>query len=320
MKTISDSLFPPNIDRILIAAEQIQNEPNAAQLAFMARALVQATMPHSDPGDVPIWGRTNGNLTLTIKPDWEINQKTGQPRCIGVPYGTIPRLLMFWITTEAVRTKSRRLELGDSLSSFMRELGLTPTGGRWGTIPRLREQMNRLFRAKISFNVNQKVSGEMNSSWMDMQVAPKGELWWSYQRPEQPCLWRSWVELGEWFFEAICSSPVPVDMRALRALKRSPLAIDLYAWANYRTFSISQKGEKQFIPWRGLKQQMGANYSDPADFRKKVIIAMRKVLAVSPTLRVEYANGGIILHPTDRHVLNSRSRKTAIKNLLKTSV
>ncbi len=316
MKLIPNFMFPPSIGRILIASEQIQNEPNAAQLAFMARALVQATMPHSDPGAVPIWGRTNGNLTLTIKPDWEINQKTGQPRCIGVPYGTIPRLLMFWITTEAVRTKSRRLELGDSLSSFMRELGLTPTGGRWGTIPRLREQMNRLFRAKISFNVNQKIDREVNSSWMDMQVAPKGELWWSYQKPEQPSLWKSWIELGEWFFEAICSSPVPVDMRALRALKRSPLAIDLYAWANYRAFSISQKGEEQFIPWRGLEQQMGANYTDLANFRKKVVAAMKKVLAVSPALRINYTNGGMILYPTDRHAITPKSHRSQKEKIL----
>ena len=316
MKLIPNSMFPPSIDRILMAAEQIQDEPNAAQLAFMARALVQATMPHSDPGDVPIWGRTNGNLTLTIKPDWEINQKTGQPRCIGVPYGTIPRLLMFWITTEAVRTKSRRLELGDSLSSFMRELGLTPTGGRWGTIPRLREQMNRLFRAKISFNVNQKVDGEVNTSWMDMQVAPKGELWWSYQKPEQPSLWKNWIELGEWFFEAICSSPVPVDMRALRALRRSPLAIDLYAWANYRAFSISHKGEEQFIPWRGLEQQMGANYTDLANFRKKVVAAMKKVLTVSPALRIEYTNGGMVLYPTNRHAITPKSHKSQKAKIL----
>lgn len=290
-------MFPPSIDRILMAAEQIHNDPSAAQLAFMARALVQATMPHSNPGDVPIWGRTNGNLTLTIKPDWEIDQKTGQPRCIGVPYGTIPRLLMFWITTEAVKTKSRRIELGDSLSRFMRELGLTPTGGRWGSIPRLREQMERLFRSKISFNVSKKNDDEENSSWMDMQVTTKGELWWSYQKPEQPSLWKSWIELGEWFFEAICASPVPVDMRALRAFKRSPLAIDLYTWANYRNFSVSQKGEEQFIPWRGLQQQMGANYADLYDFRKKVIKVIKTIAVLSPNLNIEFNKDGIVFIP-----------------------
>jgi hypothetical protein len=125
---------------------------------------------------MPVWGRSNGRLTLTLKPDWEFDPQTGTSRCIGIPYGTVPRLLLFWTTTEAVRTKSRKLELGSSLSAFMRELGLAPTGGRWGSIPRLHEQMNRLFRAKISFDVGPEASsGDQGAAWLDMQVAPRGE-------------------------------------------------------------------------------------------------------------------------------------------------
>lgn len=97
------SALSPAMRRILDAAAEIKAEPNAAEMAFMARALVQATLPHSDPGEVPIWGRTNGRLTLTIKPDWELDPKTNQSHCVGIPYGTIPRLLLFWITTEAVK-------------------------------------------------------------------------------------------------------------------------------------------------------------------------------------------------------------------------
>jgi hypothetical protein len=58
---------------------------------------------------------------------------------IGLPYGSIPRLLLAWVTTEAVKTKSRELELGDSMSAFMAELGLKPTGGANGSITRLKE-------------------------------------------------------------------------------------------------------------------------------------------------------------------------------------
>ena len=41
--------------------------------------------------------RTNGRLTLTLV------------STVGYPYGSIPRLLLFWLTKEAVRTKSRRI-------------------------------------------------------------------------------------------------------------------------------------------------------------------------------------------------------------------
>jgi len=76
-------------------------------------------------------------------------------------------------------------------------------------------------------------------------------------------------ELGETFFEAITASPVPLDMRALRALKRSPLALDLYAWASYTTFSLSRKGSARFIPWRALAKQLGTDYGDVKDFKRK---------------------------------------------------
>ena len=42
-----------------------------------------------------------------------------------LPFGNLPRLILAWVCTEAVRTQSRVLILGDSLSDFMRELGST---------------------------------------------------------------------------------------------------------------------------------------------------------------------------------------------------
>ena len=56
---------------LLDAVVDIQQNPDATEAAFMARQLVQCTLPHSDPGDVPIWTRTNGNLTLTVRPDFD---------------------------------------------------------------------------------------------------------------------------------------------------------------------------------------------------------------------------------------------------------
>jgi hypothetical protein len=84
--------------RLIDAAEAIRLDPDKTEAAFIARQLVQATLPHKNPGDVPLWKRTNGNLTLGIQPG--MNVVTG--KSYGYPYGTIPRLLLFWITTEAV--------------------------------------------------------------------------------------------------------------------------------------------------------------------------------------------------------------------------
>ena len=120
-----------NLDRLITDALAIeaQDAKEAGALGYMARALVQATLPHSKPAGNE-FERCNGAFTLVML----------APSKIGLPYGVIPRLMMAWMTTEAVRTKQRELVLGDSMSEFMGQLDMMPTGGRWGSITRLRDQ------------------------------------------------------------------------------------------------------------------------------------------------------------------------------------
>ena len=104
---------------------------DADALGFMAKMLVQTTLPHrAQPGNQ--YTRTDGDVTLSI------TDLGGA----GLPYGAYPRLILVWMTTEALRTGERKLELGRSLSSFMGQLGLQCTGGHWGTIPGLGDKWN----------------------------------------------------------------------------------------------------------------------------------------------------------------------------------
>lgn len=49
------------------AAKIYTTPPTSEDVVFMARQLILCTLPHSDPGSVPTWSRTNGNLTLGIQ-------------------------------------------------------------------------------------------------------------------------------------------------------------------------------------------------------------------------------------------------------------
>ncbi len=72
------------------------------------------------------------------------------------------------------------------------------------------------------------------------------------------------------------------------ALKKSPLALDLYAWATYKTYSVNRSGkEGQTVPWRSLQKQLGCDYSNPRHFKAAAKIAVRKVQAVFPGFHVE---------------------------------
>jgi len=197
-----------------VFAYELEEARRAGAIGYLARVLVQATMPHSNAGDVAAWGRQNGSLSLVI-----------QPRSIGLPYGAIPRLLLAWVTREAVRTRQRQLLLGDTLSGFMRQHDLTPAGGRRGTIPRLREQMRRLFASTIACSYD----GAHGVAGAKFDVASEYSLWWDPQQPDQAALWHSLVTLGARFYDEVISRPVPIDMRTMKALKRSPLALNVFA-------------------------------------------------------------------------------------------
>ncbi len=273
--------------------------------AYLPRELVQVTLPHKNPGNLPLWKRTNGNLTLAIQPG--VNIKTS--KSYGYPYGSIPRLLLFWVTTEAIRTKSPRLELGNSLSGFMAELGLSSYtgGGKRGDAKRLRDQMQRLFRARFSFESERNNDVRTGSAWLDMQVASQGVFWWDHKQPDQGALWGSWIELGDRFYQAITASPVPADMRALKALKRSPLALDLYAWLTYEAFRAYKSGKPRFENWEQLHSHIGGEYAEVRNFRTKANAALRKIQIVYPGLKLGKRMGGIELLPESYPAIQPRS-------------
>jgi hypothetical protein len=207
--------------------------------------------------------------------------------------------------------------ISNSLSAFMRALGLIPAserGGKRSDAKRLKEQMRRLFQSSISFQWSGTDGEAVSEGWLKMPVAPKGELWWDPKRPEQGTLWGSWIELGEEFFKALLDSPVPVDMRALRALKGSALALDLYVWAVWRADYATRKGEKQFMAWSSLMRQMGCDYKGKdavKDFRHNAKATLKKVRKVYPLLKISDVAGGLYVHPSPPAI----PRRAARRNL-----
>ena len=89
-----------------------------------------------------------------------------------LPYGIMPRLLLAWVCTEAVRTQSRELVLGRSLSEFMRSVGVYDDGG--AVRRRLREQMQRLFRSHVELSYED----AHGSRFVNSAIANRGEFWW----------------------------------------------------------------------------------------------------------------------------------------------
>jgi hypothetical protein len=279
-------LTPKTVDSLITQALAIEDESaqSAGSLGFMARAMVQATLPHRAVAGNE-FERRNGAFTLTLQ----------APSKIGLPYGSIPRLLLAWVTTEAVKTKERELELGDSMSSFMAELGLAATGGANGSITRLKVQTRRLFASTVtaSYEDDRQVAD------MGYRLADKSVMWWHSKDPEQAGLWKSTVTLSEHFFNEVTDRPVPVDMRAIKTLKQSPMALDIYTWLTYRASYLKRP---TVIPWSSLALQFGSDYSRLRDFKKSFIGELRKVLLVYGQVQVEVTEQGLNVKPSMTHV------------------
>jgi len=279
-------LIDKSLDTLITNALAIEAEEaiEAGALGFMARAMVQATLPHRRQAGNE-FERTNGAFTLSIM----------APSTIGLPYGTIPRLLLAWITTEAVKTKSSELVLGDSLSEFMRQLGLVPTGGRWGSITRLKDQSGRLFASNITCLIRSRE----RLSVKNLKVVDSATLWWQPTDPAQKSLWQSTLSLDRDFFEEVVDRPVPIDIRALKAIKQSPMALDIYTWLTYRLSYLKRDTE---IPWPLLQAQFGAGYESKRDFKKAFLRHLKKVSTVYSDAKLGEGDTGLILRPSRPHI------------------
>ena len=283
---------PPPARRGFTVADQVNQLVGASEadpnLGFMGRTMALCSLPRSNLGNQLQYKRTNGPFTL------------GMIAGLGnkLPYGNLPRLILAWVSTEAVRTQSRELVLGRSLSEFMRTLGIYHnSGGRGGVQTRLRNQMKRLFNAHVQLVYKDK-HGEANVS---SSVADRSEFWWNERKPDEPVLWESKIRLGEDFFNEIINHPVPIDMNTLTALKRSPLGLDLYLWLVYRTFPLRAPLR---LSWPTLYRQFGVDPSRASDrvtvdnFRKDCLRELKKVKTAWPELNYATAKGVLILLPS----------------------
>ena len=254
-------------------------------LGFMARMLVLCSLPRTNPGNRLQYKRVNGPFTLYMT-------ASGGNK---LPFGNLPRLLLAWVCTEAVRTGSRELVLGRSLSEFMRTLGVYSSSGEKHT--RLRNQMKRLFGCTVSM-IYENERGEARVSSL---VADRTVFWWSEGKPDQSSLWESKIRLGEDFFNEIINHPVPLNLNTLNALKRSPLGLDLYLWLVYRTFTLRAPLR---LTWRLLYGQFGAHPDKASDkfivrnFRTKCLRELKKIKIAWPGLNYATAKGVLILHPS----------------------
>ena len=264
-----------------------------ADLGFLGRMLALCCLPRTDQGKRSHFVRTNGPFSLAMSAG-----ASGK-----LPYGNLPRLLLAWVSTEAVRTGRRELVLGKSLRHFMGHLRINNDGG----VPRrrFRDQMERLFSCAISLHYR----GDAKSIRLAGVIADKAVFWWDYDRPDMDTLFPSEIRLSQPFFDSIVRQPIPINLNCLHALRRSTLGLDLYLWLTYRTFSLTQPlalaWKQLYIQHGPFPEKAGDNVTVQA-FRKKCLRELKKIKLAWPQLHYTTERGRLILHPTPAQIPDER--------------
>ena len=80
------------------------------------------------------------------------------------------------------------------------------------------------------------------------------------------------------FFDTLARHAVPLDYRAISALKHSALALDVYTWLAHRLCRID-KPACVMLSWENIRDQFGKEYANSKDFKRE----FRDILALPCT-------------------------------------
>ncbi|MEQ1695232.1 MAG: replication protein RepA [Hyphomicrobiaceae bacterium] len=246
------------------------------------------------PGNTRDFERRQGNMALDVSAGF-LRDTNGNKILQPVPFGPKARLILMHLCSEAVRQKSATIDIADTFTGFVRDLGFNDSGGKRGALTAFREQLNALSACTMRMSVwtGQRVRTRTISPIEDIDL-------WLALDPHQRSLWPSTVTFSPAMFDSLKRHALPVNVHAIRAFAGSARKIDLYFWLGWRLYSISAK---TVISWEALAQQFGDGYGRQRDFMAALQEDLRHIQEVFPKLPVFLDQSGIHLEPADPQLL-----------------
>ena len=269
-------------ERVCVEAAHAVLSDDSGQVGIAHAGFAMAALPHRKTVDT-VWARDGGPVKLLVESGLDSNK---QP--IGIPYGSIARMILLYLQTQAVRTQSRDVELGASMNAWLTAMNI-PVGGK--TYQIVREQSRRISRCRLTF-FRRTAAAEFvsNGAFVRDSILPLDP------QAGQSLLWQERVRLDEGFYQSLIEHPLPLREAAIRQISGRSLAIDLYVWLAYRLHVLASPVE---VGWSALKSQFGSEYHELRFFRRDVIAPLKIALSVYPEAQVSVDDKrGITLHPS----------------------
>ena len=214
-----------------------------------------------------------------------------------LPYGSIPRIIICYLSTEAKITGERTVPIGQTINEFVKKIGYTPSYIANGTNELVLEQLEKLYRTEFSHDYSE-------SRYLENGTKETYRLQKSFKIFDEKLAFESVkhnivqqqmasVTLSETFFNEIQEHSVPLSLEILKALKRSPLALDLYVFISYR----SNTGRVIGIKLNDLMNQFAIDY-EKWRFKQRLSTALKLVKAKWPECNAIIKEHTLIIYKT----------------------
>src|SRR5215208_551047 len=157
------------------AYEVLSDEKGRIGIAHAGFAM--AALPHKKTREA-IWEKDGGTVKLLVESGLDAERNP-----VGIPYGSIARMILLYLQTQAVRTRSREIELGASMNAWLKAMDI-PVGGK--TYRVVREQSRRISRCRLTFfRRTEKAEIVTNGAFVRDAILPLNP-----DAPEQLPLWQ----------------------------------------------------------------------------------------------------------------------------------
>jgi replication initiator protein len=251
-------------------------------------------LPYRRPADdATDYVREYGRNSLVVQSGYLKDPISGKMVRQGLPYGPKARLLMLHICTMAIRQNSADIEIADSMSAFIRELGFQVTAGR---------------RERLAFSRNNSTDspqpacksacGMGNGPPQSIANPSRLEAFdiWLPRDPDQKTLWSTKIHLDQKFYSSLKEHALPVDIRAIRSFANSAKQIDIILWLGYRLRTVKRSYE---IKWSLLHDQFGSSVGRIRRFKEDFREDLKAIMEVFSKLPVKLTETGLLLMPCD---------------------
>jgi hypothetical protein len=275
---------------MLLAEEEIR-------LGITHAGFAMTSLPHRRIED-SLWTRQGYRTKLLVE-----SGRNGDGSWIGVPYGSVARLILLYLQTEAVRTNDPEVELGRSMRNWMARMSLA-TGGR--NYQLVAEQARRISACRLTFLTDLTGGAEHRRNGAFVQDAISLT---SVANDAQGSLWQDKVKLDDGFWKSLKDHPVPVREEAVRAIGARSMAIDVYIWLAYRLHSLTKTMP---VSWAAIHAQFGGGFKLIRQMKPVFVEAVNLALAVYPEAKVGMEKEGLVLHPSAPAVPKSQAVRLCI--------